>query len=134
MHFISPRQRNNAFVDARRFVQGRHHDRERNSWKMARPLLWCSHKLSINLTVHFFSPSDKSGRIAVVGLPWGSGMYEGKFWFRDVDSNHDTQLQRLMSYRLDDPGSAPRMLAEPRHSAQVSLPTRRNSTCSSHSI
>jgi hypothetical protein len=28
-----------------------------------------------------------------------------KFWFRDVDSNHDTQLQRLMSYRLDDPGT-----------------------------
>jgi hypothetical protein len=29
----------------------------------------------------------------------------GRVWFRDVDSNHDTQLQRLMSYRLDDPGS-----------------------------
>ena len=25
-------------------------------------------------------------------------------WFRDLDSNQDTQLQRLMSYRLDDPG------------------------------
>jgi len=30
----------------------------------------------------------------------------GKMWFRDVDSNHDTQLQRLMSYQLDDPGIA----------------------------
>ena len=28
----------------------------------------------------------------------------GKFWFRDLDSNQDTQLQRLMSYQLDDPG------------------------------
>src|SRR5216684_1549076 len=28
----------------------------------------------------------------------------GKTWFRDLDSNQDTQLQRLMSYRLDDPG------------------------------
>jgi hypothetical protein len=28
----------------------------------------------------------------------------GKKWFRDLDSNQDTQLQRLMSYRLDDPG------------------------------
>jgi hypothetical protein len=26
-------------------------------------------------------------------------------WFRDLDSNQDTQLQRLMSYRLDDPGT-----------------------------
>jgi hypothetical protein len=26
-------------------------------------------------------------------------------WFRDLDSNQDTQLQRLMSYRLDDPGN-----------------------------
>jgi hypothetical protein len=33
------------------------------------------------------------------------GNAQWKFWFRDVDSNHDTQLQRLMSYRLDDPGS-----------------------------
>ena len=29
-----------------------------------------------------------------------------KLWFRDLDSNQDTQLQRLMSYRLDDPGMA----------------------------
>src|SRR5258708_39460981 len=28
----------------------------------------------------------------------------GKTWFRDLDSNQDTQLQRLLSYRLDDPG------------------------------
>ena len=40
-------------------------------------------------------------------------------WFRDVDSNHDTQLQRLMSYRLDDPGTAPSSLAEARNSAQA---------------
>jgi hypothetical protein len=30
---------------------------------------------------------------------------ETNIWFRDLDSNQDTQLQRLMSYRLDDPGS-----------------------------
>src|ERR1700738_417680 len=30
----------------------------------------------------------------------------GEKWFRDLDSNQDTQLQRLMSYRLDDPGIA----------------------------
>jgi hypothetical protein len=29
-------------------------------------------------------------------------------WFRDLDSNQDTQLQRLMSYQLDDPGMARR--------------------------
>ena len=33
-------------------------------------------------------------------------------WFRDLDSNQDTQLQRLMSYQLDDPGKALRSLAE----------------------
>jgi hypothetical protein len=33
-------------------------------------------------------------------------------WFRDLDSNQDTQLQRLMSYRLDDPGTAEKSLAE----------------------
>jgi hypothetical protein len=35
----------------------------------------------------------------------GAFVIEGKIWFRDVDSNHDTQLQRLMSYQLDDPGT-----------------------------
>jgi hypothetical protein len=40
-------------------------------------------------------------------------------WFRDVDSNHDTQLQRLMSYRLDDPGTDTKSVAEPRKCAQV---------------
>ncbi len=36
----------------------------------------------------------------------------GKDWFRDLDSNQDTQLQRLMSYRLDDPGMATEIVAE----------------------
>jgi hypothetical protein len=40
-------------------------------------------------------------------------------WFRDLDSNQDTQLQRLMSYRLDDPGSALGIVAEPRELAQA---------------
>jgi hypothetical protein len=40
-------------------------------------------------------------------------------WFRDVDSNHDTQLQRLMSYRLDDPGIDFRIVAEGRKWGQV---------------
>ena len=37
---------------------------------------------------------------------------ERAIWFRDLDSNQDTQLQRLMSYRLDDPGMARKSLAE----------------------
>jgi hypothetical protein len=37
---------------------------------------------------------------------------QGKDWFRDLDSNQDTQLQRLMSYRLDDPGNVFRIVAE----------------------
>jgi hypothetical protein len=40
------------------------------------------------------------------------GLVAGKSWFRDLDSNQDTQLQRLMSYRLDDPGIGPRIVAE----------------------
>src|SRR5260370_41851650 len=36
----------------------------------------------------------------------------GKTWFRDLDSNQDTQLQRLMSYRLDDPGMLEEIVAE----------------------
>ena len=41
-----------------------------------------------------------------------------EIWFRDVDSNHDTQLQRLMSYRLDDPGTGPNSVADARKCAQ----------------
>lgn len=44
-----------------------------------------------------------------------------EIWFRDVDSNHDTQLQRLMSYRLDDPGNAFSSLTEPSKSTQTSI-------------
>jgi PadR family transcriptional regulator, regulatory protein PadR len=33
-------------------------------------------------------------------------------WFRDLDSNQDTQLQRLMSYQLDDPGMLEEIVAE----------------------
>src|SRR6266852_304707 len=46
-----------------------------------------------------------------------------ELWFRDVDSNHDTQLQRLMSYRLDDPGTGPISVADARKRAQA--PPRR---------
>ena len=42
-----------------------------------------------------------------------------KDWFRDLDSNQDTQLQRLMSYRLDDPGIDTRIVAEPRKCSQT---------------
>ena len=42
----------------------------------------------------------------VFGLVLRKVSQEKAIWFRDVDSNHDTQLQRLMSYRLDDPGTA----------------------------
>ena len=33
-------------------------------------------------------------------------------WLRGVDSNHDSQIQSLESYQLDDPGVAARSLAE----------------------
>jgi hypothetical protein len=29
---------------------------------------------------------------------------ENRKWLRGMDSNHDNQLQRLVSYQLDDPG------------------------------
>jgi hypothetical protein len=29
----------------------------------------------------------------------------GRVWFRDLDSNQDSQLQRLMCYRLHYPGT-----------------------------
>ena len=35
-----------------------------------------------------------------------------KCWLRGVDSNHDSQIQSLESYQLDDPGVAARSLAE----------------------
>lgn len=48
---------------------------------------WMEHRRSEFL--HFFAEvSKKKGE-----------------WFRDLDSNQDTQLQRLMSYQLDDPGT-----------------------------
>ena len=50
-------------------------------------------------------------------------------WFRDVDSNHDTQLQRLMSYRLDDPGTAANSLAEEKECAKRWKCARRESFC-----
>ncbi len=53
----------------------------------------------------------------------------GKFWFRDVDSNHDTQLQRLMSYRLDDPGTAANSLPEEKECAKRRKCARRQSFC-----
>src|SRR5438034_9583454 len=47
------------------------------------------------------------------------GNWCGEIWFRDVDSNHDTQLQRLMSYRLDDPGTGPNSVADARKCPQA---------------
>jgi hypothetical protein len=54
---------------------------------------------------------------------------QGRVWFRDVDSNHDTQLQRLMSYRLDDPGTADDSLAEEKECAKPRECARRESFC-----
>ena len=48
-----------------------------------------------------------------------------KKWFRDLDSNQDTQLQRLMSYRLDDPGMAEEIVAEGCKGAQAVRQTER---------
>jgi hypothetical protein len=46
-------------------------------------------------------------------------------WLRGVDSNHDSQIQSLESYRLDDPGVAARSLADGRGIAEV----RRANNC-----
>lgn len=46
------------------------------------------------------------------GEAWAGVLMKAEIWFRDLDSNQDTQLQRLMSYRLDDPGTADNSLAE----------------------
>jgi hypothetical protein len=53
----------------------------------------------------------------------------GRVWFRDVDSNHDTQLQRLMSYRLDDPGTVGNSLAEEKECAKPQKCARGGSFC-----
>ena len=48
------------------------------------------------------------GKFGLAARCGGSPRGYKKSWFRDLDSNQDTQLQRLMSYRLDDPGMAER--------------------------
>ena len=64
-------------------------------------------------------------------VPWGEESQgkeavgaKGKHWFRDLDSNQDTQLQRLMSYRLDDPGNDDRSVAEAWKGAQAAREAR----------
>jgi hypothetical protein len=52
-------------------------------------------------------------------IRWKLWPIREEIWFRDVDSNHDTQLQRLMSYRLDDPGTDTKSVAEARKCAQA---------------
>ncbi len=44
---------------------------------------------------------------------------ELKSWLRGLDSNQDNQLQRLVSYQLDDPGTDSRIVAEARHRTQA---------------
>src|SRR5579864_1314073 len=64
------------------------------------------------------SYADDHGAVrAFLRLPDGGdearrNLADATKWFRDLDSNQDTQLQRLMSYRLDDPGTAEKSLAE----------------------
>jgi hypothetical protein len=43
---------------------------------------------------------------------------QGRDWFRDLDSNQDSQLQRLMCYRLHYPGTADNSLAEEKECAK----------------
>ena len=45
-------------------------------------------------------------------------MGQGRVWFRDLDSNQDSQLQRLMCYRLHYPGTAANSLAEVKECAK----------------
>ncbi len=43
---------------------------------------------------------------------------QGRGWLRGLDSNQDSQLQRLVSYQLDDPGTDTSSVAEPRKCPQ----------------
>jgi hypothetical protein len=42
-----------------------------------------------------------------------------RFWLRGLDSNQDNQLQRLVSYQLDDPGIVHGIVADVRGGAQT---------------
>ena len=47
------------------------------------------------------------------GISFGrKSLAENSCWFRDLDSNQDSQLQRLMCYRLHYPGTAVNSLAD----------------------
>jgi hypothetical protein len=61
-----------------------------------------------------FRNTDSAAAEAVRGLA-----IKRKSWLRGVDSNHDSQIQSLESYRLDDPGVAARSLADARGIAEV---------------
>jgi hypothetical protein len=52
-------------------------------------------------------------------------------WLRDLDSNQDSQLQRLVSYQLDDPGVVRDILTsvlETPHRAKATLAKCASST------
>jgi hypothetical protein len=54
---------------------------------------------------------------------------QGRVWFRDLDSNQDSQLQRLMCYRLHYPGTAGNSLAEEKECAKSQKCARTESFC-----
>ena len=56
-------------------------------------------------------------------------MGQGSIWFRDLDSNQDSQLQRLMCYRLHYPGTAGHSLAEVKECAKPGKCARERSFC-----
>ena len=53
----------------------------------------------------------------------------GQSWFRDLDSNQDSQLQRLMCYQLHYPGTAVGIVADeiPHSNRALAGATRRQS-------
>ncbi len=46
-------------------------------------------------------------------LEKGASLLHGKFWLGDLDSNQDSQIQSLESYRLDDLPAEGRKKNEP---------------------
>jgi hypothetical protein len=54
---------------------------------------------------------------------------QGRVWFRDLDSNQDSQLQRLMCYRLHYPGTADNSLADVKECAKPGKCARHESFC-----
>ena len=97
-----------VFLDVRLMARilGRHADQE--SVPANAVLRMKSRRSTIFLlNIWFSSPSDANHGA------------KRRNWLRGLDSNQDSQLQRLVSYQLDDPGTDDRSVAEARKRAQA---------------